>query len=200
MIDKQFQIKSFHLNDLFNLPRLQWPAQGLSNKRWISWKEIACRVIVKSDFGNPCIIYLVELVAVRIGRPFLSLGLLKYISSLKKCCQNRPHIAFPFFKTPKIYLFFERCCQNCPHLMRSSFVGAAKKEVYYFWRYFALVYEIDRCIFRNLYLFGVTWHWYRSASLSLSAFLCYRLSIKISSNWQKEWWIRQSKEQKNDNQ
>ena len=41
-------------------------------------------------------------------------------------------IAFPFLRTPKIYLFFERCCQNCPHLMRSSFVGAAKKEVYYF--------------------------------------------------------------------
>ena len=68
--------------------------------------------------------------------------------------------------------------------MRSSFVGAAKKEVYYFWRHFALVYEIDRCVFRNLYLFGVTWHWYWSASLSLSAFLCYRLSSKIRSNWQ----------------
>ena len=113
-------------------------------------------------------------------------------------------IAFPFLRTPKIYLFFERCCQNCPHLMRSSFVGAAKKEVYYFWRYFALVYEIDRCIFRNLYLFGVTWHWYWSASLSLSAFLCYRLISIISSNWlrvmdkeikrsiiqmiKKKWW------------
>ena len=103
-------------------------------------------------------------------------------------------IAFPFLRTPKIYLFFERCCQNCPHLMRSSFVGAAKKEVYYFWRYFALVYEIDRCIFRNLYLFGVTWHWYWSASLSLSAFLCYCLISKMAQTSNKGCWREQSQE------
>ena len=46
MVDKQFQIKILHLDNFLNLPRLQWPAQGLSNKRWISWKEIACRVVV----------------------------------------------------------------------------------------------------------------------------------------------------------
>ena len=45
---------------------------------------------LKSEFENPSVIYLVELVAVRVGRPFLSLGLLKFISSLKKDCQNCP--------------------------------------------------------------------------------------------------------------
>ena len=63
------------------------------------------------------------------------------------------------------------------------FCGSCKERSLLLWRHFVLVFKIDRWIFRNLYLFGVTWHWYWSASLSLSAFLCYRLISIISSNW-----------------